>query len=348
MKRKNKKSENDELLHKGEDAQPSETKVKFTKRPAGKFVMSMLYTWFICGVVGLFLLYGPWDGFRTYFITSSQTTINHKYLSEMFYPKAVIEDVMSKNTVIDLDTQTDTNSIDTSKKKNEIKLTNISKGNYKAWMLEISDPSSVILGVSEYFGVKGQKLPYLMQNYPSAVAGINAGGFGDANGFGNGGIPMGLVISEGEILHQPNKSSYNIVGFNEDNVLILGNFRKGELSDLKLRDAVEFTPFLIINGEPAKMEGNGGWGTAPRTAIGQRRDGTVVFVVVDGRSISSAGVSIKTLQEIMIEQQCYNAANLDGGSSTVLQYEGEIVNNPSGSDADGMRFLPNAFLVVEK
>ena len=215
-------------------------------------------------------------------------------------------------------------------------------------MLEISDPSSVILGVSEYFGVKGQKLPYLMQNYPSAVAGINAGGFGDANGFGNGGIPMGLVISEGEILHQPNKSSYNIVGFNEDNVLVLGNFRKGELSELKLRDAVEFTPFLIINGEPAKMEGNGGWGTAPRTAIGQRRDGTVVFVVVDGRSISSAGVSIRTLQEIMIEQECYNAANLDGGSSTVLQYDGEIVNNPSGSDADGMRFLPNAFLVVEK
>ena len=324
------------------------TKLKFTKRPAGKFVMSMLYTWFICGVVGLFLLYGPWDGFRTYFITSSQTTINHKYLSEMFYPRAVIEDVMSKNTVIDLDTQTDTNSIDTSKKKNEIKLTNISKGNYKAWMLEISDPSSVILGVSEYFGVKGQKLPYLMQNYPSAVAGINAGGFGDANGFGNGGIPMGLVVSEGEILHQPNKSSYNIVGFNEDNVLILGKFRKGELSELRLRDAVEFTPFLIINGEPAKMEGNGGWGTAPRTAIGQRRDGTVVFVVVDGRSISSAGVSIRTLQEIMVEQQCYNAANLDGGSSTVLQYEGEIVNNPSGSDADGMRFLPNAFLVVEK
>ena len=308
----------------------------------------MLYTWFICGVVGLFLLYGPWDGFRTYFITSSQTTINHKYLSELFYPKAVIDDVMSKNTVIDLDTQTDTNSINTSTNKNEIKLTNISKGNYKAWMLEISDPSSVILGVSEYFGVKGQKLPYLMQNYPSAVAGINAGGFGDANGFGNGGIPMGLVISEGEILHQPNKSSYNIVGFNEDNVLVLGNFRKGELSELKLRDAVEFTPFLIINGEPAKMEGNGGWGTAPRTAIGQRRDGTVVFVVVDGRSISSAGVSIRTLQEIMIEQECYNAANLDGGSSTVLQYDGEIVNNPSGSDADGMRFLPNAFLVVEK
>ena len=82
------------------------------------------------------------------------------------------------------------------------------------------------------------------------------------------------------------------------------------IRDRRLRDAVEFTPFLIINGEPAKMEGNGGWGTAPRTAIGQRRDGTVVFVVVDGRSISSAGVSIRTLQEIMVEQQCYNACLL--------------------------------------
>ena len=324
------------------------SKKRFTKRPVGRFVLSMLYTWFICGVISLFLLYGPWDWFRTMLITSTEMTINHKYIARLFYPQSTIDEVMRKNTVIELDTQTDVNSINSNVKKNEIKLTDISEGNYKAWMLEISDPSSVMLGVSEYFGVKGQKLPYLMSNYPNAVAGINAGGFGDANGYGNGGIPMGLVISEGEILHMPSKSTYNIVGFNEDNVLILGNFKKSELNDLRLRDAVEFTPFLIINGEAATITGNGGWGLAPRTAIGQRRDGTVVFVVVDGRSVSSAGVTIKTLQEIMIEQGCYNAANLDGGSSTVLQYNGSVVNNPSGSDSDGMRFLPNAFLVLNK
>lgn len=343
MKKNDKGLENEEL-------KPVKGKKRFTKRPAGKFVMSMFYTWFICGVISLFLLYGPWDKFRTLLITSSEMTINHKYIARIFYPQSTIDNVMSKNTVIDLDTQTDTESIDSNAKsnENEIVLTNISKGNYKAWMLEISDPSTVMLGVSEYFGVKGQKLPYLMNNYPNAVAGINAGGFGDANGYGNGGIPMGLVMSEGEMLHMPNKSSYNIVGFNEDNILILGNFKKGELAGLRLRDAVEFTPFLIINGEAAKITGNGGWGLAPRTAIGQRKDGTVVFVVVDGRSISSAGVTIKTLQDIMIEQECYNAANLDGGSSTVLQYDGEVINNPSGSDADGMRFLPNAFLVLDK
>ena len=49
----------------------------------------------------------------------------------------------------------------------------------------------------------------------------------------------------------------------------------------------------------------------------------------------------------MVEQGCYNAANLDGGSSTVLSYKDEIVNDPSGSDKDGMRFIPNGFIVLK-
>lgn len=325
-------------------------KRNFFKRPLGRFILSALCTWLALGTVALTLLYGPWEGFRVYLITSAERTINHKHLARMFYPKSTIEKVMSKNTVIDLNTVTDTDSIKVDFNKNEdnTNLVNISESNYKAWMLEIRDPSTVILGVSKYFGVKGQKMPFLLENYPEAVAGVNAGGFGDANGFGDGGIPMGLVISEGEVLHMPDKYNYDIVGFNEDDVLVLGRYKKSELEGLKLRDAVEFTPFLIINGEAAEIKGNGGWGYAPRTAIGQRKDGTVVFVVIDGRSLSSAGATIKKLQEIMIEQGCYNAANLDGGSSTVLYYKGDKINNPSGSDSDGMRFLPNAFLVVEE
>ncbi len=318
----------------------------FSKKRAGKFTISMFSTWIVLGTVSLTLLYGPWGGFRDFLITSSQTTINHKYLSTMFYPKSVIDKVMANNSVIDLDTVTDTNSIDvTMDKENKLVLTDISKDGYKAWMLEISDPSKVILGVSKYFGVKGQKMPYLLENY-NAIAGINAGGFGDAKGFGNGGIPIGLVISEGNVLHMPNKSSYNVIGFNKENILVTGKYSRAELEQLDLRDAVEFTPFLVINGESAEMTGNGGWGLAPRTAIGQRQDGTVVFVVVDGRSASSVGVTIKTLRDIMVEQNCYNAANLDGGSSTVLSYKDEIVNDPSGSDKDGMRFIPNGFIVL--
>ena len=302
--------------------------VRFMRRPVGKFLTSMFSTWIVLGCISLFLLYGPWDGFRTFMITSTETTINHKYISRIFFSDETIQKVMGANTVIELETTTNTDEVqanikDNNYRDNITKVTEISKEGYKAWKLEISDPSKVILGISKYFGVKGQKMPYLLQNYPDAIAGVNAGGFGDAKGWGNGGVVMGLCISEGEVLND-------------------------QIESLNLRDAVEFTPFLIINGEAAEIKGNGGWGTAPRTAIGQRKDGTVVFVIVDGRQPGySMGVTMKQLQQIMVDEGCYNAANLDGGSSTVLSYNNEIINQPSGSDADGMRFIPNAFVILE-
>ena len=321
---------------------------KFLSRPFGKYIISMFATLIVFGVVSLFLLYGPWPGFRTFMITSTETTINHKYISRIFFSENTIKKVMESNTVEELGITVDTNSVNTNVKESTTTLTEISKDGYKAWKLEISDPSKVKLGISKYFGIKGQKMPYLLQNYPDAIAGINAGGFGDASGWGNGGVVMGFCMADGDILNYPEKSVYNIIGFDKNNVLILGSFSEAELENLNLRDAVEFTPFLTINGEAAEIKGNGGWGTAPRTAIGQKKDGTVVFVVVDGRQPGySMGVTMKQLQEIMIEADCYNSANLDGGSSTVLSYKDEIINQPSGSDADGMRFIPNAFIVLE-
>ncbi len=320
----------------------------FLSRPVGKYFSSMLLTWVILGSISLFLLYGPWKGFRTFMITSTETTINHKYISRIFYSDETIKAVMESNKVEELGTTVDTNHVNTNVRESTTTLTEISKDGYKAWKLEISDPSKVKLGISKYFGTKGQKMPYLLENYPDAIAGINAGGFGDAKGWGNGGVVMGYCVAEGDILNFPQKSVYNIIGFDKNNVLILGNFSKSELEGLNLRDAVEFTPFLIINGEEAQIKGNGGWGTAPRTAIGQKKDGTVVFVVVDGRQPGySMGVTMKQLQEIMVDAGCYNAANLDGGSSTVLSYNDDIINQPSGSDSDGMRFIPNAFIVLE-
>jgi len=321
---------------------------RFLARPIGKYVASLVVTLTTLGIISLTLLYGPWGGFRTFMITSTETTINHKYISRIFFTDATIKKVMDSNKVEELDTTVDTGHVNTDVKESTTTLTEISRDGYKAWKLEISDPSKVKLGVSKYLGIKGQKMPYLLENYPDAIAGINAGGFGDASGWGNGGIVMGLCMSEGEMLKFPSKYIYNIIGFDKNNVLILGNYKKSEIEGLNLRDAVEFTPFLIINGETAEIKGNGGWGTAPRTAIGQKKDGTVVFVVVDGRQPGySMGVTMKQLQEIMVEAGCYNAANLDGGSSTVLSYKDEIINQPSGSDSDGMRFIPNAFIVTE-
>ena len=243
-----------------------------------------------------------------------------------------------------------------------IKIRRISGGSvasldyYEGYVMEISDPSWVRLGIPKDFGAKGQKLPRLIESY-GAIAGINGGGFADVGGFGNGGNAVGMVMVDGVMIKEPVTSEVNLIGFNEDNVLVLGKYKTTELESLNLRCACEFAPFLIINGQPAEIHGDGGWGSAPRTAIGQRKDGTVIMVVIDGRNPPVIGATMKQLQQILIDEGCWNAANLDGGSASVMYYTnkagnteegiGRVVNNPSGADADGMRFLPNAFLVVD-
>lgn len=297
----------------------------------------------------LFLLYGPIAFFRELIITSAMTTLSHQYYASTFYSDETIAEVMNKNQVINLDGTTDTEEIEVDPNANEINVRKISGSGWNGFVMEISNPSWVRMGIPENFGTKGQKIPRLIEDY-GAIAGINAGGFGDANGWGNGGKAIGLVVVDGVTLQGPvYTDQVDLIGFNEDDILVLGRYKEEDLEGLRLRDACEFTPFLIINGEPAEIKGNGGWGIAPRTAIGQRKDGTVLFVVIDGRQLTSAGATIKQLQEVLIEEGAYNAANLDGGSSTVLYYteKGGVMNNPSGSDADGMRFLPNAWLVVD-
>ena len=85
----------------------------------------------------------------------------------------------------------------------------------------------------------------------------------------------------------------------------------------------------------------------PRTAVGIRRDGARVLVVVDGRNSMSAGVSISELQQIMRWLGCVDALNLDGGGSSTMVVNGAIVNHPCDNgkfDAAGERSVSNAII----
>ena len=318
-------------------------------RPIGRYLITTVVAVVTEAALVLFLLYGPIAFFRELIITSAMTTLSHQYYATTFYSDETIFEVMNKNKVEIMDSTTKTDEIQVDPNANDITVRKISGSGWNGFVMEISNPAWVRMGIPQNFGTKGQKIPRLIEDY-GAVAGINAGGFGDANGWGNGGRAIGLVVVDGVTLQGPAYShAVDVIGFNKDDVLVLGRYTEKELEGLNLRDACEFTPFLIINGEPAEISGNGGWGVAPRTAIAQRKDGTVLFVVIDGRQLTSAGATIKQLQQVLIDEGAYNAANLDGGSSTVLYYteKGGVMNNPSGSDADGMRFLPNAWLVVD-
>ena len=111
-----------------------------------------------------------------------------------------------------------------------------------------------------------------------------------------------------------------------------------------IRDAVCFGPALIVNGvkaDPAELE----TGIGARTAIGQREDGAIVMVAIDGRQGYSIGVTFEDCVDIMADKfGCVNAANMDGGNSTCMYFAGAAVNR-SANQAGGTRNLPDAWLV---
>ncbi len=230
-------------------------------------------------------------------------------------------------------------------------LVEISEGTCKGKLLIVKDPKRVILGTSDNFGREpGLQMTAMVEKY-GAIAGINAGGFNDEGGRGNGSTPQGLVIDNGEVTWGGNHTGgFHVVGLDYDGILHVGFMTVQQALDAGIRWAVSFETYdglasaLIINGEVQKH--NLGGGVNPRTAIGQREDGALLLLVLDGRSISTLGATMRDLADIMLEYGAVNAGNLDGGSSSVMVYGGEIINNCAS--VVGPRRVPTAFLLMEE
>lgn len=302
---------------------------------------------FICfSMMIVTLLYGPWHGFRDFWITTAMTTLNHQYLAKWFYSEDTINKVLAENRVIPPDeyTKTDLIEINDTKSSNIVykdeydkqvlehnegdiyKYFKVEGYNFDAYMAVIYDPSRIHVVTSKYLGTKGEYLVDMaMEN--NAVVAINGGGFIDPDGNGNGGNAVGIIIKDGKIL-QGSSGSQGVIGFTNDNKLFLGYVSATEAINKGVRDALEFGPFLIVNGKSSNILGNGGYGIHPRSAIGQRQDGIVLFLVIDGRRVDSMGASMKDVSDIMLKYGAYNAANLDGGNSSVLVINNKIVNRP--------------------
>ncbi len=145
-------------------------------------------------------------------------------------------------------------------------------------------------------------------------------------------------------MHTGDAGKYNItVGFNQDNIMVISkDMSKEEARKKGIRDAITFGPALIVNGEPVSVKGASS-GLNPRTAIGQRADGAVLMLVIDGRQASSLGATYSDLISIMLEYKAINAINMDGGSSSLMYYHGDYLN--SGVVLTGSRTMPTAFIV---
>ena len=314
----------------------------------------------------LFILYGPVENFKTWLITTAMATMNHQHYCKWFYSDDVINEVMANNYVGRSEADTDPNLITFDEEieyANEYERAVLERNKdalYKiiefdvngcdAYLAVIYDASKISVGISKYLGRGGQYI-YDMAEEQGAVLAINGGGFYDPNYNGNGANPLGVTISDGEIITDYAYDSMNggIIGFDLENRLVLLRDASAEDAiDYGIRDGVTMGPFLIVNGEMAEIRGNGGWGYAARTAIGQRKDGIVLMLVVDSNEFRTEGASIRDLAEIMQNYGAINAANLDGGTSSALVINNELINDPINSALEHKtRGIPTIFKVVK-
>lgn len=307
---------------------------------------------------------GPSVQARNLFVLSVRETSMAGFLANLYCSKAEIAAIEEGNQVHYPDEAVDTSLItierDNTGSKKDFTIKDEEKedgvvyadgmefhpvngATYSGTMIVIDDPSRVFVGTSadNYDGSAGLSVPQICERY-GATAASNAGGFEDTGGVGNGGTPLGIVISEGELKYGDLNTTYEIIGFDKDDIFIIGNMTGKQALDAGIRDAVSWGPLLIVNGVPANVTGTGG-GVNPRTAIGQRADGAVLLLIIDGRQTHSLGATLNDLINVFIDFEAVNAANLDGGGSTVFYYGGEIYNKISS--IYGARGVPTSIVI---
>ena len=235
---------------------------------------------------------------------------------------------------------------------------------YNAHIMIVRDPSTVYMGTSTTSystAIPGKRITEMMESEPNAIAAVNAGAFFDdgTSSSAVGSHPLGLVIADSKCVwssgQQPGLQGF--AGFNEDNILVVSkkNLSKSEAADLNIRDGCCFGPVLIMDGETNMEAYNNNSGLNPRTAIGQRADGAVIFVCIDGRQAGSFGGTYADIINIMVEYGAVNACNMDGGSSSVMMYRDErglfgdagavtMINNYSLLQSQPRR-MPNFWMV---
>ena len=313
----------------------------------------------------LFILYGPINTFRDWLITTAMATMRHQYYCKWFYSDKVIGEVLGQNYIDAGNAETNPSLINHEETKNysnqyekEIlernknqlyKVIKFTVNDCNAYLGVVYDASKISVGYTKWLGKSGQYI-YDMAKEQNSVLTINGGGFKDPGHNSKGSDPIGVTIANGKIItNEVIGGSYGVIGFNKDDVLVLRQSTDAQrLLNEGVRDAVTMAPFLIVNGQKSFVKGNGGWGYAARTAIGQRKDGIVLFLVVDSNASRTKGASMKDLIDIMERYGAVNAANLDGGTSSVMVVNGEMINDPIDSAGrHRTRGIPTIFKVVE-
>ena len=311
------------------------------------------------------ICHGPSESAKELFATTILETGQLKFLANVFLSKEELQEIVNKNSLQDMDAEVDTDLINTegNKEKELIEIKKVSGNNCEGTMMIVNDTSKTSLATTYPWSEYGKELGVLVDD-AGAIAGVNGGIYYSSGN--KGGRPYGVTVSNGEVQDiSLGLSGLYLIGFDENNLLRIINLEGMNKKDVekmlkeeKIRDAISFQEEasdknnhfvkLIINGEKRELNGMGS-GANPRTAIGQRKDGSVLILVTDGRGKNGhLGATASDLIEIMAEYGAVNAANLDGGSSSSMYYNKEyLMTSVIFYYSNSSWRLPTAFVVKD-
>lgn len=343
---------------KGADV-PTEKQQK-VMRTINRILGFLLTTVILIGVIGLgaeyVLVKGPSHALRDTFVMTMLETRRFGFIPSIFLSDAEVAEIRSNNEVT-VKVETDVSLIHLPNQDGDVSgigeegnipldyglvdedgdgiiVDKVKGSTFEGYMIIVLDPTRVFVGKPDYYGGSGITVEMMCKKY-DAIGGINAGGFYDDAGSGMGGEPSGLTVVDG-VYYNETGIRENFVGFDEDGLMYVGDMNAADAHEKGIVNGVTFSPALVSNGVPLSTYGS----INPRTAIGQRADGAVLLLVVDGRQAHSIGCNYEDLTEIMLDYGAVNACNLDGGSSSVMWYEDGYINSPAATP----RPLPTAFL----
>jgi exopolysaccharide biosynthesis protein len=331
-----------------------------------RFLLLVLITVLVLGAVVLGAIYvtvrGESDAARNYFVHSVKETSAIGFLADIFLSPEEVDAIMNPPKV-ELEVETDVSLVAISQPEPQpdgpqadawgyvdedgdgLILVPIKGGSYTGYMLIVLDPSRVVLGCDpKSIGSRG----YTVQQYverEDAVAGINGGGFADEGGRGDGSMPDTLIVHEGVSYCGGVGVGTGFVGIDDQYILHVGFRSSADVEARHIQEGCGYGPVLVVNGQMMPEE-NLASGLNPRTAIGQRSDGAILMLVIEGRQPSRLGASYLDEAELMLRFGAVNACNMDGGSSTMMWYNGEYVNN--SASVIGIRPLPTSWIVLKE
>ena len=211
----------------------------------------------------------------------------------------------------------------------KISISEIRKNDTNIYIADVYVKDSDFLKTAFAKSIYGKNVVDTTSNIASSVSAILA-----INGDYYGIQQKGYVLKNGEIFRNTSNNREDLVIYKDGSWKIINE------NDISLEELVEdgaynilsFGPALIENGKISVSESDEvgkAKASNPRTAIGIIDDNHYVFVVSDGRTSISEGLSLYELATIMEDLDCRIAYNLDGGGSSTMVFNGNVINNPT-------------------